>query len=354
MFLTSKVLMKKSLFKLHEQAAAKARSQARRDKLNAFKENLITNNVLKKYLPKNLYSAIQTNKWIQTTAVVTAFLVTGIAVNEPLRNDLVHQIKWMNDLDTASQEAYDLNQTGESGMLPVIFSYPGKSGTTKLSLIEPSVQHLPVPSIAPLASQINNDKLDPLALDSRLLDSSQNQAKIASLMAEKYKVDVNTLKSYISHAVIVGKEVSIDPILIIAVMAIESNFKATVQSPVGAQGLMQVMTSVHANKFIPYGGVEAAFKPEANIRVGAYILKYYIAQAGSLSGGLRYYVGGAHTGDGGYATKVLNERNFLTSYLGGSTNTQANKATESADNTKDEQNQPQSILKFLGLNTTDS
>lgn len=342
--------MKKSLFKLHEQAAAKARSQARRDSMNAFKENLVSNNALKKYLPKNLYSVIQSNKWIQTSAVVTVFLITGIAVNEPLRNDLLRQINLIDEFESA--DAFDLSQPGESGMRPVIFSYPGRDNG-KLSLVEPSVQHLPVPSIAPLANQISNAKIDPQALDSRLLDSPQNQAKIASLMAEKYKVDLQTLKSYVSHAVIVGKEVSIDPVLIIAVMAIESNFKATVQSPVGAQGLMQVMTSVHANKFIPYGGVEAAFKPEANIRVGAYILKYLIAQAGSLSGGLRSYVGASTNSDGGYAAKVLNERNFLTSYLGGS-NPQDNNDIESADSNKSQQNQSQGLLKFLGMNATDS
>ncbi len=346
--------MKKSLFTLHEQAAAKARAQARRDRMNVLKENFVGNHALKKYLSKNLYTNIFAKKWVQATAVVTIFLVTGIAVNEPLRNDLLRQINLVDEFNTASGDVLDLNQSGESGMRPVIFSYPGNRNNAKLSLIEPSVQHLPVPSIAPLANQISNGKIDPLALDSRLLDSALNQAKIANLMAEKYKVDVNTLKSYISHAVIVGKEVSIDPVLIIAVMAIESNFKASVQSPAGAQGLMQVMTSVHANKFIPYGGIAAAFKPEANIRVGAYILKYLIAQAGSLSGGLRYYVGASSAGDGGYAAKVMTERNFLTSYLGGS-NLQDNNDIESADSNKTQQNQSQQgLLKFLGVNLTDS
>jgi hypothetical protein len=278
----------------------------------------------------------------------------GIAVNEPLRNDFLRQINLSDEFDSANADAFDLNQPGESGIRPVIFSYAkyGSMGT-KPSLIEPSVAQLLVPSIAPLANQIQLGKIDPQAHDSRLLDSVINQGKIANLMADKYKVDVNVLKTYISHAVVVGKEVNLDPVLIIAVMAIESNFNPMVQSPAGAQGLMQVMTNIHANKFIPYGGVQAAFRPEANIRVGAYILKYFIAQAGSLSGGLRYYVGGAYAGDGGYAVKVLQERDQLIGFLGG-TIPKDNRDIESADSSKAQENQSQGFFKSLGINLTDS
>jgi len=346
--------MKKPLFKLHEQAAAKARLQSRRDSIRAFQKDFVSHPLLKKYLPNSSSFAISSKQFLQGAAVVVAFLVTGIAVNEPLRNDLLRQLNLGDEFSIENADALDLNQPGESGIRPVIFSsvMPGH-GSARPSLIEPSIMQFPVPSIAPLANQIQQGKIDVQAQDSRLLDSVSNQAKIASLMAEKYKVDVNVLKTYISHAVIVGKEVSIDPVLIVAVMAIESNFNPLVQSPAGAQGLMQVMTNIHANKFAPYGGVQAAFKPEANIRVGAYILKYFIAQAGSLSGGLRYYVGGAYSGDGGYASKVLQERNTLVGYLGGSI-PQDSRAIESADGTQTPPNQSQGFFKSLGINLSDS
>ena len=346
--------MKKPLFKLHEQAAAKARLQSRRDSIRAFQKDFVSHPLLKKYLPNSSSFAISSKQFLQGAAVVVAFLATGIAVNEPLRNDLLRQLNLGDEFSLENADAFDLNQPGESGIRPVIFSsvMPGHS-SARPSLIEPSIMQFPVPSIAPLANQIQQGKIDVQAQDSRLLDSVSNQAKIANLMAEKYKVDVNVLKTYISHAVIVGKEVSIDPVLIVAVMAIESNFNPLVQSPAGAQGLMQVMTNIHANKFAPYGGVQAAFKPEANIRVGAYILKYFIAQAGSLSGGLRYYVGGAYSGDGGYASKVLQERNTLIGYLGGSI-PQDSRAIESADGTQTPPNQSQGFFKSLGINLSDS
>lgn len=346
--------MKKFLEQLNEQAALKARSQTKRDRIRTFQKAFVSHPLLKKYLPTRLSFAISTKQFIQSTAVVAVFLVTGIAVNEPLRNDFLRQLPWSDELDAANADAFDLSQPGEAGIRPVIFSYLGSSQmNVKPSLIEPSIMQLSVPSIAPLANQIHLGKIDPQAQDTRLLDSVINQGKVANLMAEKYKVDVNVLKKYISHAVIVGKEVSIDPVLIIAVMAIESNFNPIVQSPAGAQGLMQVMTSIHANKFTPYGGVQAAFKPEANIRVGAYILKYFIAQAGNLPGGLRFYVGGAHAGDGGYASKVLQERDTLIGFLGGSV-PRDNRDLESADVSQAQQSQSQGIFKFLGIHLTDS
>jgi soluble lytic murein transglycosylase-like protein len=75
---------------------------------------------------------------------------------------------------------------------------------------------------------------------------------------------------------------------------------------------MQVMTSVHKEKYAHFGGTSDAVKPEVNIRVGAYILKYLIATAGSLRNGLKFYVGAANAeDDGGYTDKVMAERNRL-------------------------------------------
>lgn len=79
----------------------------------------------------------------------------------------------------------------------------------------------------------------------------------------------------------------------------------------GAQGLMQVMTKVHQDKYEVMGGVGAALNPYANIKVGALVLKDCIARAGSIEGGLKLYVGAVTQGDGGYGGKVLAERSRL-------------------------------------------
>ena len=75
---------------------------------------------------------------------------------------------------------------------------------------------------------------------------------------------------------------------------------------------MQVMTKVHDDKYVAFGGSHAAFDPVTNLRVGVQILKECIARAGSLEAGLRAYVGAANLGDdGGYAAKVLAHQGLL-------------------------------------------
>jgi hypothetical protein len=110
----------------------------------------------------------------------------------------------------------------------------------------------------------------------------------------------------------VGQRANLEPTLILAVMAVESSFNPFAQSPVGAQGLMQVMTKVHNDKYEAYGGHLAAFDPVSNLRVGVSVLKDCIGRAGGLEGGLHFYVGaGTSDDDGGYASKVLAEHQYL-------------------------------------------
>ena len=116
------------------------------------------------------------------------------------------------------------------------------------------------------------------------------------------------ISALVAEAYHVGMRSKLDPTLILAVMAIESGFNPFAQSPVGAQGLMQVMTKIHVDKYENAGGNLAAFDPVTNLRVGVAILQDCIARAGSIEGGLRYYVGAANLdSDGGYAQKVLAE-----------------------------------------------
>jgi len=135
---------------------------------------------------------------------------------------------------------------------------------------------------------------------------------VAYWLSKKYRVAAEPLSVLVSEAYQIGKRTKLDPTLILAIMAIESSFNPFAQSHVGAQGLMQVMTRVHGDKYESAGGTLTAFDPVTNMRVGVKVLQECIARAGSLEGGLRYYVGAANLDDdGGYAAKVLAEHERL-------------------------------------------
>ena len=145
------------------------------------------------------------------------------------------------------------------------------------------------------------------------------QAALAFWLSRKYGVAPEPLSVLVSQAFEIGQKAKLDPILILAVMAIESRFNPFAQSPVGAQGLMQVMTKVHTDKYEGFGGKFAAFDPVTNLRVGVKVLQECIARAGgSVEEGLKHYVGAAHLpSDGGYAGKVMAEHARLVAVLGG-------------------------------------
>ncbi len=147
--------------------------------------------------------------------------------------------------------------------------------------------------------------VDPAELD-------RQQAAVAQWIARRYRVAPEPIGRLVQEAWQLGERAGLDPTLILAVMAIESRFNPFAQSHMGAQGLMQVMTRVHDDKYVAFGGTHAAFDPLANLRVGVQVLKDYVKRAGSVEDGLRWYAGAANLeSDGGYVGKVLGEQQRL-------------------------------------------
>ncbi len=139
-------------------------------------------------------------------------------------------------------------------------------------------------------------------------DLPKQQAALAFWLGKKYAVAPEPLSALVVQAYAVGGKQKVDPLLILAVMAVESGFNPFAQSPVGAQGLMQVMTKVHTDKYERFGGNLAAFDPVTNLRVGVLVLRECIQRTGSVEDGLRAYVGASNLeGDGGYVDKVMAE-----------------------------------------------
>jgi len=141
---------------------------------------------------------------------------------------------------------------------------------------------------------------------------STEQQRVNLWLSKRYRIAGTASTLLVGAAYEAAETVKVDPLLILAVMAIESRFNPFAESAMGAQGLMQVMSQVHREKFDNHGGPTAALNPVANIQVGARILKDMIRVSGSVQGGLKLYVGAGNLEtDGGYAAKVLAEYSRL-------------------------------------------
>jgi hypothetical protein len=157
-------------------------------------------------------------------------------------------------------------------------------------------------AVAPLAPQRRIPRDGHLA--SAQVEPAQ-QALVRHIVAT-WGVEAAPVRQYVSRVWRTASALEIDPFLMLAVMATESSFDPRARSPRGAQGLMQVHTRMHREKFAPHGGAARAFDPEVNIRVGGQILKQYLDRHGSPRAALKAYVGAARLkGDGGYGVKVL-------------------------------------------------
>jgi soluble lytic murein transglycosylase-like protein len=165
----------------------------------------------------------------------------------------------------------------------------------------------------PVASHAEEAASAPLtAQEKAMLGNSKQQKFVTSWLSKRYRVANDATDMLVSTAYLTAKDIKLDPLLILAVMAIESGLNPFAESPVGAQGLMQVMSKVHHARFQQMGGVQAALNPVANIRVGSLILKDYVNRGGSIEAGLKTYVGAAaFENDSGYGSRVLAEYHKL-------------------------------------------
>lgn len=133
---------------------------------------------------------------------------------------------------------------------------------------------------------------------------SPDLQRVKVYIAKRYQVSAVALEPLLASAQQTGRSVGVDPLLLVAVMAIESRFNPFAESPMGAQGLMQVIPKWHPDKVDVKSDRAALFDPETNIRVGALVLKEYIQSTGSIERALQQYNGSSDPATP-YANKVM-------------------------------------------------
>lgn len=137
---------------------------------------------------------------------------------------------------------------------------------------------------------------------------SAQMHRVADYLARKYKVSSAGVEPLVSAADAAGRRVGLDPWLIVAVMAVESSFNPIAESPMGAQGLMQVIPRFHQEKIVEHGESASLLDPATNIMVGAQALKEYVARTGSIEAALQVYNGAANDASALYANRVMLEK----------------------------------------------
>jgi soluble lytic murein transglycosylase-like protein len=133
---------------------------------------------------------------------------------------------------------------------------------------------------------------------------------LSDSVARRYRVSQEMAYDLVHLAHTVGQQHGLDPLLIIAIIAIESRFNPIAESLNGAKGLMQIIPRYHTAKLAEYGGEKALFDPIVNVRIGSRILKDYLRLTGNIGRALQMYAGAPGDADD-YTTKVMNEQQRL-------------------------------------------
>ena len=136
----------------------------------------------------------------------------------------------------------------------------------------------------------------------------REQRAVIEFIAKRYRVSEQAVSGFVATAYRAGAEQSVDPLLILAVVAVESRYNPVAESVMGAKGLMQVIPKFHLEKLLDHGGEDALLDPEVNIQVGAQILREYTRRFGDTETALQMYAGAFDEPTSQYAGKVLAEK----------------------------------------------
>ncbi|HYC44083.1 MAG TPA: transglycosylase SLT domain-containing protein [Burkholderiales bacterium] len=140
---------------------------------------------------------------------------------------------------------------------------------------------------------------------------NQRYKLLSEFLAKRYRVSKSVTLDLVTMAHVAGQQVGVDPLLIIAVIAVESRFNPIAESVMGAKGLMQIIPRYHTDKLQEFGGVKAVFDPETNILVGSKIIKEYLGRTGRLDSALQLYAGSTSEENEYFGKVMLEKRRLL-------------------------------------------
>jgi len=137
------------------------------------------------------------------------------------------------------------------------------------------------------------------------------QAILVKYLSRRFLIAGVATERMVGAAYSAARDVGLDPLLVLAVISVESRFNPIAESVMGAKGLMQIIPKYHLAKVKALGGEAALWDPASNIELGAAILQEYVYRTGTLEAGLQFYNGAFGDGSAQYARRVLAERDRL-------------------------------------------
>src|SRR5262249_61250372 len=117
------------------------------------------------------------------------------------------------------------------------------------------------------------------------------RAALIDYLSERYRRAADEIETIVDGARAAGEAMDVDPLLILAVMAVESSLNPAARSAFGARGLMQIVPRFHRDKLAEHGGEGAVLDPRVTALGGTRILENYKHLTRSLRAGLTRYRG---------------------------------------------------------------
>ena len=162
---------------------------------------------------------------------------------------------------------------------------------------EPALEEVSVPSVPAVPASAATPPAAPL---SPRLQGALDYVK------SRYKVSREAVHPLFEAVQRISIEHGIDPLLILALIGIESGFNPEAKSRTGGYGLMQIIPRYHMSKIPDGRGANGLMDPAINIKVGTQILDEAIRRAGSMVAGLQSYNGSKKKQK--FAARVLAEK----------------------------------------------
>lgn len=133
------------------------------------------------------------------------------------------------------------------------------------------------------------------------------KAMLAQRIAQTYRRPLADIVKIVDYAHISGEQHSIDPVLLLAIAAVESSFNPKAVSSAGAQGLIQALPRAHPEKFARLrASGKSPFDPDASMDMGGQIYAEYRAKfKGDQILALQQYNGSLKDKSRRYSNKVM-------------------------------------------------